>query len=156
MLFRFLPPSPQDERAGRFLLVGTVLAIMVIGALLPLPAARGPVSAVLWGALGALAWSLWRAQHSLDQRRKRATNGSIRLARTGLFITDLKPDERVIAFDAIDHLAVGPGKLEIHHKDGVETLATREIENSALLIEELKRRVRLGSGASDFIPLSPM
>lgn len=156
MEFHFLPPSPQDERAGRFLLIGTVLAIMVVGALLPLPATRGPISAVLWGAGAALAWSLWRAQHALDQRRKRATRGSIRLARTGIFISDLKPDERVIAFDSIDHLAVGPGKLEIHHKGGTETLATREIENSQLLIEELKRRVRLGSGASDFIPLSPI
>ncbi len=137
-------------------MIGTILGLMVIGALLPLPAARGPVSAVLWGALAALAWSLWRAQHALDQRRKRATRGGIRLARTGVFISDLKPDERVIAFESIDHLAVGPGKLEIHHKGGVETLATREIENSQLLIEELKRRVRLGSGTSDFIPLSPM
>ncbi|RYX83256.1 hypothetical protein EON83_15425 [bacterium] len=156
MTFRFLPPSPQDERAGRFLMAGTVLALMVIGALLPLPAARGPVSAVLWGALAALAWKLWSAQHALDVRRKRAERGSIRLVRTGVFITDMKPDERVIAFEDIDHLSVGPGKLEIHHKGGLETLATREIENSQLLTEELKRRVRLGSGASDFIPLSPM
>lgn len=156
MEFHFLPPSPQDERAARYYLVGTVLAIMVIGALLPLPSMRGPMSAVLWGAAGALAWSLWRAQHELDQKRKRAARGGIRLARTGVFIADLKPDERVIAFDAIDHLAVGPGKLEIHHNGGVETLATREIENSQLLIEELKRRVRFGKGVGDFIPLSPM
>lgn len=178
MIFRFLPPSPQDERAGRFLFVGTVLAIMVIGALLslslsslqfttlptrgplsvllPTPAMRGPLCAMLCGAGAALAWSLWRAQHALDVRRKRAQKGGIRLARTGVFISDLKPDERVIAFDSIDHLAVGPGKLEIHHKGGIEILATREIENSQLLIEELKRRVQLGSGASDFIPLSPM
>lgn len=156
MLFRFLPPSPQDERSTHFLMAGTVLALMVVGVLLPLPVARGPMSAVLWGAGAALAWKLWSAQHSLDLRRKRARRGSIRMARTGVFITDLKPDERVIAFDSIDHLAVGPGKLEIHHKGGIETLATREIENSHLLVEELKRRVRLGSGASDFIPLSPM
>lgn len=156
MEFHFLPPSPQDERAARFLLVGTVLAIMVIGALLPLPITRGPVSAVLWGAGAALAWSLWRAQHDLDARRKRAERGLIRMARTGIFISDLKPQERVIAFDTIDHLAVGPGKLEIHHKGGVEILATREIGNSEILIEELKRRVRLGSGGSDFIPLLPM
>ncbi len=156
MLFRFLPPSPQDERAARFLLVGTVLALMVIGAILPLPAARGPLQAVLWGAGAALAWGLWRAQHELDQKRKRAARGSIRLARTGVFISDLHPKERVIAFDSIDRLEVGPGKLEIFHSSGVETLATREVENVELLISELKRHVRLGSGASDFIPLAPM
>ena len=127
-----------------------------LAVLLPPPNMRGPLIAALCGAGAALAWSLWRAQHALDLRRKRAGRGGIRLARTGVFISDLKPDERVIAFDSIDHLAVGPGKLEIHHKGGIETLATREIENSHLLIEELKRRVRLGSGASDFIPLSPM
>lgn len=156
MQFRFLPPSPQDERAARFLLAGTVLALMVIGALLPLPMARGPFQAVLWGAGAALAWSLWRAQHELDLKRKRASRGSIRLARTGVFISDLKPQERVIAFDSIENLEVGPGKLAIHHQGGVETLATREIENVELLIAELKRRVRFGSGASDFIPLSPL
>ncbi len=156
MTFRFLPPSPQDERAAHFLMIGTVLALMFIGALLPLPVARGPFSAVLWGAGAALVWSLWRAQHELDQKRRRAARGSIRLARTGVFVCDLKPQERVIAFDSIDKLAVGPGKLEIFHKNGVETLATREIENAELLISELKRRVQMGSGASDFIPLSPM
>ncbi len=156
MTFRFLPPSAQDERAARFLLVGTVLALMVIGALLPLPLARGPFGAVLGGAGAALAWGLWRAQHGLDGQRRRAARGGIRLARTGVFIADLQPQERDIPFETIDRLAVGPGKLEIFHAGGVETLATREIENAELLVAELKRRVRLGAGASDFIPLSPM
>lgn len=155
MQFRFLPPSPEDERAMRFLTIGVVLSSMVVGALFFL-ATRGALSAILVGALVGLYWLYVRAQHELDRRKKRAHRGSIQLAKTGLIIADFERDDRVFAWEHIKHLVIGPGKLEIHHDKGVEILATREIENSELLIAELKRRVRLGSGASDFIPLSPM
>ena len=154
MTFRFLPPSPQDERAAKFLLAGTVLSLMTIGALLPI--VRGAFAAILWGAAGAVAWSLWRAQRELDRKRKRAARGSIQLNRSGLLIADFEKSERIFAWEEIKHLVVGPGKLEIHAEPRTEILTLREIENAELLVSELKRRVRLGSGASDFIPLSPM
>jgi hypothetical protein len=155
MRFRFLPPSPQDERALRFLTLGIVLSSMVVGALF-LFAPRGPAPAVLVGALVGLYWLYIRAAHELDRRRKRAARGSIQLLKTGLIIADFEHADRIFDWQQIKHLVIGPGKLEIHHDKGIETLATREIENSELMIGELKRRVRLGSGASDFIPLSPM
>ncbi len=155
MQFRFLPPSPEDERAMRFLQFGTILALMVIGALLPLAWKLGPLQAVLWGAGGALLWKAARAQHELDRKQKRAARGSIQLGKSGLIIADFERADRIFAWEQIKHLVIGPGKLEIHHDQGVETLATREIENSELLISELKRRVQMGS-AFDFIALSPM
>ena len=155
MTFRFLSPSPQDERAMRFLMGGVLLSSMVVGALF-LFAMRGALSAVLVGALVGLYWLYIRAQHELDRRRKRAARGSIQLLKAGLTIADFQKKDRIFRWEQIQHLVIGPGKLEIHHDRGVEILATREIENSELLISELKRRVRLGSGASDFIPLSPM
>lgn len=139
----------------RFLLVGVVLSSMVVGALFFL-ATRGPLAAVLVGALVGLYWLYVRAQHELDRKKKRATRGSIQLAKSGLIIADFERDDRVFTWAQIKHLVIGPGKLEIHHEQGVEILATREIENSELLLTELRRRVRLGNGASDFIPLSPM
>jgi len=155
MTFRFLPPSPRDERALRFLTGGIVLASMVVGALFFF-ATRGPMTAVLIGALVGLYWIYVRSQRELDAKRKRAERGSIVLGRMGVVIADFEKPDRIFAWDEIKHLVVGPGKLEIHGKTRTEILATREIENAELLISELKRRVRLGSGASDFIPLSPM
>jgi len=155
MTFRFLPPSPQDERALRFLTGGILLASMVVGALFLLYP-RGPIVAVLVGALVGLYWLYVRAAREADRRRKRAQRGTIQLARSGLIIADFEKPDRIFAWEEIKHLVVGPGKLEIHGKTRVEILATREIENGELLVSELKRRVRLGSGASDFIPLSPM
>lgn len=155
MTFRFLPPSPRDERALRFLTGGIVLSSMVVGALFFF-ATRGPLTAILVGALVGLYWIYIRSQRELDAKRKRAERGSIALSRAGLVIADFERPNRMFAWEEIKHLVVGPGKLEIHGKAGIEILATREIENAELLIAELKRRVRLGSGASDFIPLSPM
>lgn len=160
-VFRYFPPSVEEQRAFLIQLIGTLLALVVIGVLAlgsSEPGLRGVLAGIGVGVLFLLARTAWQ----LEKKAARAEHGEVRVDQSGFICTNFKGETQSVPWEKITTLQVVAGKLLLHWNDDSDRqremrLSTREIEDGLELIQLLATRGRstpIASGTpSNFIPL---
>ena len=153
MIFRWLPPSPDETQSVARFAFATVLAMATIGVFLAWPNQRA--TPVLVGAMLALMVNFFRVQSGFDARKKRAEKGEIRLDGEKIRVFDGKRAVE-IRWTQIEKLDTQNGRLAIFWSGKPQILGLREVENGMQLAHELGKRLGKSGTPSNFIPLSSL
>ena len=161
-VFRFFPPSVEEQRAFFVQLAGTLFSLAVIGVLVWQSREAGLRGVLLGAGLGVL-YLLVRAAWQLERKVARAQHGEISIREDGISHTNYKGETSFIPWENIAALEVVAGQLQLTWSNEKNRkcelrLSAREIEDGMELIQLIAARGRSTSAAStstNFIPLEP-
>ena len=158
--YRYFPPGPEEQRGFVIQLVGTVIALAVVGILFRYhrdPARTG----ILIGAAAGLLWLVGRTAWGLEKKAQRAQHAALELDDEALHVTDSTGATQVVKWTAITRYDVVGGRMTLEWPGGKLAVGARELENGLTLVREVQR-LRTAStlgpapnGRSNFIPLEP-
>ena len=153
-VFRYYPPSPEEQRSFFVLFAGSLLAILVAGGLAFFTSEAG-IRALMLGAGAAILWRFFAAAREFERRGQRAKVAQIGLDDTGLHLTDANGNLQTVPWTEISDVGTSGGRLQIHWQNGNFIVGAREVENGMELTREILRRVGKPDKPSNFIPLDP-
>lgn len=154
-VYRYFPPSPEEQRSFFILVAGSALAVLVAVVLIFFVTKDAGPRALLTGACLAILWRLAQSSWELEKRGQRARNAQIGVGDEGLELVDSQGKQQSVAWKDIEEANTIGGRLHLRWKDGSLMVGAREVENGMIMTQEILRRLSKPEKTSNFIPLEP-